>query len=62
SYTGECRHILSAFFTFVALDGNDNPVDVPAVTPETEAQQRRFNNAEIRRDGRLQTRKKLNEP
>lgn len=59
SYTGESRHILSAFFTFVALDQQDRPVEVPAVTPETEAQQRRFRNAKIRREGRLATREKL---
>lgn len=60
SYTGESRHILSAFFTFVALDEDDRPIDVPAVTPETEDQQRRFDNAEIRREGRLQIRDRLN--
>lgn len=61
SYTGESRHILSAFFTFVALDPNDKPVDVPAIRPETDEQQRRFRNAQIRREGRLATRGKLNE-
>ena len=61
SYTGESRHILSAFFTFVALDEHDRPVDVPAAEPRTEDQQRRFKNAEIRREGRLETRKRLDE-
>ena len=55
SYTGETRHILSAFFTFVALDENDKPSDVPAVIPETAKQRQRFENAEIRREGRLKT-------
>lgn len=59
SYTGETRHILSAFFTFVALDENDKPIDVPAVVPEDRKQQRRFDNAEIRREGRLKTRAQL---
>ena len=59
SYTGETRHILSAFFTFVALDENDKPIDVPAVVPEDRRQQRRFDNAEIRREGRLKTRAQL---
>lgn len=59
SYTGEVRHILSAFFTFVALDDDGKPVDVSAVIPETEDQKRRFENAEIRRQGRLATREKL---
>ncbi|MBL1272191.1 MAG: acyl-CoA hydrolase [Marinobacter maritimus] len=59
SYTGETRHILSAFFTFVALDENDKPIDVPAVVPEDRKQKRRFDNAEIRREGRLKTRAQL---
>lgn len=59
SYTGDVRHILSAFFTFVALDPDGKPVDVPAVVPETDNQQRRFSNAEIRRTGRLATRDQL---
>lgn len=59
SYTGETRHILSAFFTFVALDESDKPIDVPAVVPEDRRQKRRFENAEIRREGRLKTRAQL---
>jgi acyl-CoA hydrolase len=59
SYTGDVRHILSAFFTFVALDDDGKPVDVPAVTPETENQKRRYDGAEIRREGRLATRERL---
>ena len=59
SYTGDVRHILSAFFTFVALDDDGKPVDVPAVIPETDDQQRRYDNAEIRREGRLATRERL---
>ena len=61
SYTGEVRHILSAFFTFVALDKEDQPVSVPAVEPETPEQLRRFDAAQVRREGRLETRKKLGE-
>ncbi|SFR53645.1 Acyl-CoA hydrolase [Marinobacter daqiaonensis] len=61
SYTGEVRHILSAFFTFVALGDDGKPVEVPSVVPETDEQKRRFDNAEIRREGRLSTRKKLSE-
>ncbi|MDI9244282.1 acyl-CoA thioesterase [Marinobacter sp. CHS3-4] len=59
SYTGDCRHILSAFFTFVALDENDKPIDVPAVEPQNEDQQRRYENAEIRRQIRLESRDRL---
>lgn len=59
SYTGDVRHILSAFFTFVALDDDGKPAAVPPVRPENEAQQRRFANAEVRREGRLAMRDKL---
>ena len=59
SYTGETRHILSAFFTFVALDEQGKPEDVPQVIPETEDQNRRYAKAQIRREGRLRTRDEL---
>ncbi|MDC0662391.1 acyl-CoA thioesterase [Marinobacter sp. SS21] len=59
SYTGEVRHILSAFFTFVALDEAGKPVDVRPVLAETDEQKRRYRDAEVRRQGRLATRKKL---
>ncbi|MFC4258184.1 acyl-CoA thioesterase [Marinobacter lacisalsi] len=59
SYTGDVRHILSAFFTFVALDDEGKPVDVPAVAPESEDEKRRYDGAAIRREGRLATRERL---
>jgi acyl-CoA hydrolase len=61
SYTGDVRHILSAYFTFVALDKEGRPVDVPAINPETDEQKRRFQDARIRRDARLAMRKELAE-
>jgi acyl-CoA hydrolase len=59
SYTGEERHIVSAYFTFVALDEQSKTVDVAKVQPESEPEKRRFKDAGIRREGRLQMRKNL---
>lgn len=59
SYNGDVRHILSAYYTFVALDEDGKPVPVPAVQPETDTEERRFRDAQIRRQGRLNTRDQL---
>lgn len=59
SYTGEERHIVSAYSTFVALDEDGNTIEVPEVLPETEAQQRRYLESDMRRTGRLEMREQL---
>ena len=59
SYTGDNKHILSAYFTFVALDENNKPAKVPSLTAETELEKRRFQQAAVRREARLQTIEKL---
>lgn len=57
SRNGETRHVVSAYMTFVGLDDDGNPVDVPLVSPKTEAERRRYAAAEVRRNARMSTRK-----
>lgn len=59
SYTGECRHIVSAYLTFVALDKDGHPAPVPAVIADSADEQRRYREAQFRRDERLKTREAL---
>lgn len=53
SRSGERRHILSAYLTFIALDENDKSSPVPALQPETAAQKLRYQEADLRRQARL---------
>lgn len=59
SYTGEKRHVVSAYSTFVALDDANKAASVPEFVPTTEEELRRFKEAGIRREQRLQTRELL---
>lgn len=49
---GSKEHIVSAYFTFVALGEDKRPTEVPAVVPETPEQIRRYDEAEHRRQAR----------
>jgi len=44
------RHVTSAYLTFVALDRSGNRISVPHILPETEHQQRRYEDAGRRRE------------
>lgn len=50
--SGKFRHVSSAYLTFVAMDASGARVEVPQVLPETEHQQRRFDDAGRRREMR----------
>jgi len=59
SRTGEDRHVVSAYLTFVGLDQEGRPTTVPDVLPETDDEKRRYRSAQVRRDARLRTRNSL---
>ena len=50
-YTGENRHTASAYLTFVALDENHAPKQVPPLILETDEQKHRNRQAHERRQG-----------
>ena len=54
--TGERRHTSSAYLTFVALAPDGERVPLQPVLPETEEERRRFEEALLRRESRLQLR------
>jgi acyl-CoA hydrolase len=54
--TGRRRHTNSCYLTFVAVDHNGRPIEVPELRPETEAEQRRHAAAKDRRRRRLEER------
>ncbi len=49
----EQKDILSAYFTFVAVDDDHKPVEINPVIPESPEQMKRFEQAEKRRQMRL---------
>jgi acyl-CoA hydrolase len=53
---GVRRHTNSCYLTFVAIDRNGRPVEVPQVVPETEVERRRYAAAMDRRRRRLEER------
>lgn len=56
--TGETFHTATAYLTFVAMDAAHKPAEVPPLLPETVEQKRRYKEAQIRRQHRLELRQK----
>jgi acyl-CoA hydrolase len=57
--TGEKRHTSTAYLTMVALDENGRPTGVPPLEPQTDVEQRRQREAELRRGNRLAEREQI---
>jgi uncharacterized protein (TIGR00369 family) len=58
--TGEIRRTASAYLTYVALDENGHPLEIPPLILETEDEKRRNCEAKARRDMRIRERRKEN--
>jgi acyl-CoA hydrolase len=58
--SGRRRHTNSCYLTFVAVDRNGRPVEIPGVIAETPEEKRRFQAAEQRRSVRLAERETEN--
>jgi acyl-CoA hydrolase len=56
--TGEIRHTSSAYLTFVALGADGQRITIPPVVPETEEEKRRYEDALMRREYRLELKKR----
>ena len=54
--TGIRRHTNSCYLTFVAIDRNGRPVEVPRLVPETDLEIQRYEAAKSRRRRRLEER------
>ncbi|MBC7788834.1 MAG: acyl-CoA thioesterase [Anaerolineae bacterium] len=53
---GVRRHTNSCYLTFVAVDKNGRPVEIPRLLPETELEEKRYAAAQERRRRRLEER------
>lgn len=57
--TGDSRHTASAYLTYVSLDADGKVLPVPPVIPESPEETRRFEQGRIRREARLERKKRL---
>ena len=55
--TGVCRHTNSCYVTYVALDDQGVPTEVPPIVPETADEKRRYERAAQRRASRVMDRR-----
>jgi acyl-CoA hydrolase len=60
--SGEVHHTASAYLTYVALDKDRRPKEVPSLILETDEERRRNREAILRRKVRLEERTKIQEP
>jgi len=56
---GTRRHVSTAYLTMVALDDDGRPSPVPPIEPETDDEQRRQREADLRRSNRLAERETI---
>ena len=57
--TGEVTHTSTAYLTMVALDDDGRPAAIPPVRAETRDEERRAREAQLRRDNRLEERRRI---
>jgi acyl-CoA hydrolase len=57
--SGDSRHTSTAYLTMVAVDDDGKPMPVPPLLTESEAEQRREREAELRRQNRLAEREQI---
>ena len=57
--TGQVTHTSTAYLTMVALDDEGSPVRIPPTRAETPEEQRRGREAQLRRDNRLEERRRI---
>ncbi|HEY3477361.1 MAG TPA: acyl-CoA thioesterase [Streptomyces sp.] len=57
--SGSAKQVASAYLVFVAVDAEGKPRNVPPVLPETDADRRREQEAQIRRTHRLARRRAI---
>lgn len=57
--TGIRTHVATSYLTFVALDHNGRPMEVPPLIAESDEEKRRFKDAQVRRQARLKLKEQL---